>query len=102
MIIDAIRNMVSAGQIKWTVHSLEKMGERDISIADVKNCIAHGEVIEEYPHDFPFPSCLIYGKAEDGRIIHVVAGYNSDTIFIITAYIPNTDKFADDFKTRRK
>lgn len=37
------------------------MQERDISRADVKNCIMHGEIIEDYPDDFPHPSCLIFG-----------------------------------------
>ena len=35
------------------------MQERDISRADVKNGIATGEIIEDYPDDFPNPSCLI-------------------------------------------
>ncbi|WP_205764240.1 DUF4258 domain-containing protein [Anaerovibrio slackiae] len=28
---------------------------------DVINCIMNGEIIEDYPTDYPHPSCLIFG-----------------------------------------
>ena len=48
--------------------------KRDISRADVKNGIATGEIIEDYPEDYPNPSCLIFGYNVNGRILHIVAG----------------------------
>ena len=101
MIIKTIRQLIDNKNIKWTTHCLEKMGERNISISDVKHCIDGGEIIEDYPNDFPYPSCLIFGHAVDGKIIHVVAGCDGTTVYIITAYIPNTLKFENDLKTRR-
>ena len=86
----------------WTTHCLERMGERDIKRADVKNCIINGEIIEEYPDDFPNPSCLIFGITLDGRFLHVVVGCDNLNLYIITAYYPTTDKFESDMKTRRK
>ncbi|MGM9540867.1 DUF4258 domain-containing protein, partial [Anaerovibrio sp.] len=54
------------------------------------------------PTDYPHPSCLIFGRnMMNNRVIHVVAGYDGDNVFIITAYYPNAEKFLDDFKTRR-
>ena len=53
---------------------LERMQERDISIADVKSCLQTGEVIEDYPDDYPHPSCLIFGRTEDDKILHIVVG----------------------------
>jgi len=102
MTIETIRKIVNENPIKWTTHCIEKMGERDISISDVNRCIAQGEIIEDYPDDYPYPSCLICGEADDGRMIHIVAGSDGDTVYIVTAYIPNTVKFEDDLKTRRK
>ena len=60
-----------------------------------------GEIIEDYPTDYPNPSCLIYGPAMDGHIIHVVAGCDQEKAYIITAYVPNQTKFEADLKTRR-
>ena len=30
------------------------------------------EIIEQYPEDFPFPSCLVFGFSSKNEIIHVV------------------------------
>lgn len=38
----------------------------------------------------------------NGRILHIVAGCDNINIYIITAYYPDTKKFEDDLKTRRK
>ena len=78
------------------------MGERDIKRADVKNCILNGEIREEYPNDFPNPSCLIFGMTLDDKILHVVAGTDGNYLYIITTYYPSADKFEQDMKTRRK
>ena len=67
--------------------------ERDISRADVKKCVLEGEIIEDYPDDFPHPSCLIFGYTINDKIIHVVAGSDGKYIYIITAYFPNTIGF---------
>ena len=97
-----IRAMLDKGLIKWSTHCVARMQERDISIADVKNCIRSGEIIEEYPDDYPFPSCLIFGYAVNEKIIHVVIGTDNSVLYVITAYIPNLTKFEADLKTRRK
>ena len=91
----------SDSNIKWAKHCLERMQERDISIDDVESCLQTGKIIEDYPDDFPHPSCLIFGYTKENKKLHIVVGSNSDTIFFITAYFPNTDKFEKDLKTRK-
>ena len=78
------------------------MQERDISRADVKNGIMNGEIIEEYPNDFPNPSCLIFGYNINRRILHIIAGCDNINLYVITAYYPDTKKFEDDLRIRRK
>ena len=91
----------SDSNIKWAKHCLERMQERDISINDVESCLQTGEIIEDYPDDFPHPSCLIFGHTKENKILHIVVGSDSSNLFFITAYFPNTDKFEKDLKTRR-
>ena len=87
--------------IKWAKHCLERMQERDISINDVESCLQTGEIIEDYPDDFPHPSCLIFGHTKQNKILHIVVVLHINTLFFITAYFPNTDKFETDLKTRK-
>lgn len=101
MDIEVLKELVQDNKIKWSVHCLERMGERDISRADVKNCICSGEIIEDYPEDFPHPSCLVFGYTVNNKILHVVAGMDGRELYIITTYFPNSDKFESDMKTRR-
>ena len=102
MDLELCRRLCLESKIIWTQHCLERMQERDISRADVKNGIQTGEVIENYPDDYPNPSCLVFGYTVNGRILHIVVGCDMINIYIITAYYPDTNKFENDLKTRRK
>lgn len=102
MNIELIRNLYANAKIKWSTHCLERMQERDIYIDDVEECIKSGEIIEDYPDDFPNPSCLIFGYTVEKKILHVVVGTDMEILYIITAYFPNTTKFMEDLKTRRE
>lgn len=102
MTIEDIKRFSDSKNIMWTNHCLERMGERDISRADVKNCIFNGEIIEEYPKDFPNPTCLVFGLTLDEKVLHVVVGMDDKCLYVVTAYFPTDDKFEPDMKTRRK
>lgn len=102
MDINSLKELCKQSTIKWSAHCLERMQERDISRIDVKNCIMNGEIIEDYPMDYPHPSCLIYGYTLSDKVLHVVAGTDNANIYIITAYFPNFEKFQEDLKTRRE
>ncbi len=102
MDIELLQKLLNTSSgIKWSKHCLERMQERDISIADVKSCLQTGEIIENYPDDFPHPSCLIFGHTKENKILHIVVGTDDNSLFFITAYFPNTDKFEKDLKTRK-
>ncbi|MBP5380097.1 MAG: DUF4258 domain-containing protein [Ruminococcus sp.] len=102
MQIEELKKLMECNSILWTTHCLQRMGECDIKRADVKNCISSGEIIEQYPDDFPNPSCLVFGVTLANRVLHVVAGTDGKYLYIITAYYPTEDKFEPDLKTRRK
>ena len=52
MNLEIYQKLCAESKILWTQHCLQRMQERDISRADVKNGIATGEIIENYPDDF--------------------------------------------------
>ena len=101
MLIEDFRALNQLETIIITQHSRRRFYERGISVLDVCRAINTGEIIEQYPDDFPFSSCLIMGYSED-RIIHVVASINDGMMYIITAYIPDSTEWENDFKTRKE
>ncbi len=102
MKIEIIQDLYKSSKIRWSTHCLERMQERDISINDIGNCFLTGEIIEDYPNDFPQPSCLIFGYTIHKAILHVVVGSDGEILYIITAYYPDNKKFKEDLKTRRE
>lgn len=102
MNISDFQKFYNLNKIVWSTHGLARMQERDISIEDVGNCILHGEIIEEYVEEPPAKSSALLFYKNNDRVIHVVLGIDDEQIYFVTAYIPNTDKFEEDLKTRRK
>lgn len=102
MLIDDFKKVNTESNIYLTAHARKRLAEREIGIADVVETIRSGEIIEEYPEDYPFPSCLILGMGLKGRYIHIVVSLSDDRIYLITAYVPSLTEWEKDLKTRRK
>ena len=102
MVIEQIQKYCEERKIGWSIHAAEMMMKRGISRRDVLNCLQSGEIIEDYPNSFPHPSCLVFGNSVGGKIMHTVVGLKEDLLMIITAYYPDTVKFEDDLRTRRR
>ena len=100
--LNKLREYYRQEKVIITIHAQERLRQRGIKAKDVRNCVMTGEIIEQYPDDFPFPSCLIFGKTINGTILHVVASDEGTGSRIITAYFPDNIKFEDDLKTRRE
>ncbi len=100
--IEDFRKINKSENIVISLHGQLRLNERNITVDDVMNAINNGEIIEQYPKDFPFPSCLILGLSINNIYIHIVVSMNENHIYLITAYIPNTDKWESDLKTRKE
>lgn len=87
--------------INLTLHSLDRFRERGIHISDIQNVLLYGEIIEQYPDDYPFPSCLELGLSIENKPLHVCCGVGDNKIWIITAYYPDNSKWESDNKTRK-
>ena len=99
--IEKLQKYFAEDKIFVTGHAAERFHQRGIKISDIRNAINFGEIIEQYPDDYPFPSCLIFGKNLQGKIIHAVLSDEGTASRIITAYFPDSEKWSEDFKIRR-
>lgn len=100
--ISEVRKLCTPKNIRITVHAAKRLEQRCIFLKDVISCIINGEIIEQYPDDYPYPSCLILGLSIDRKVLHVVIGFHPPELFLITAYFPSPDKWRCDFKTRKE
>ena len=69
---------------------------------EVRHVLSDGEVVEDYPEDSRGHSCLLSGRGEDGRAVHVVCSPKEEFLAVITAYLPSPEGWQDDFTTRRQ
>jgi hypothetical protein len=96
--INSIRaNLIAAG-VFFREHAVQKMAERNITKDEILSVLNSGQIIEEYPNDKYGPTCLVHGVCDD-RQLHVLVSC-STPVWVITAYIPDREKWQD-FKVRR-
>ena len=88
--IETLQSYYTEDKVLMTQHSSERCRQRGIKIKDIRHAIMTGEIIEQYPDDYPFPSCLIFGYSADNKTIHVVMSDEGTGSRIITAYFPDT------------
>lgn len=103
---DILTNVRSAAgsKILYLPHAVRQMlrPERMITTDEVRRAIAEGILIEDYPEDPRGHSCLILGRGDDNRPIHLVCAPKQDYLAIITAYIPDPGEWSEDFRVRTK
>jgi hypothetical protein len=97
VLIEDVRACCNDDTIVLTEHLLTRMRQRHIRLDDIKSAITKGEIIEQYPADYPFPSCLI--NAENS---HIVCSIGEGCLYIITAYRPSQERWENDGRKRKE
>jgi len=104
--LEKIVKCIQEGEYFYSQHAREEMEMEELGeIRDEEVCqaVLCGKIIEDYPGDLPYPSCLIYGKTSQGRPLHTVCGYAEEVrrVIIITAYEPSPDQWIN-FERRKE
>lgn len=99
--IKEIQSLYKAKAVVFTDHFLERIQKRGILFSNIKTAINNGEIIEQYPDDYPYPSVLILEHSNNDVPLHVVIGVGNGLVWLVTAYRPDDDKWEMDYKTRK-
>ncbi|WP_026393520.1 DUF4258 domain-containing protein [Acetobacterium malicum] len=102
MKIEELKELYEKDFVFLTQHVIERCKQRDIRPKHIRIAVMTGEIIEDYPDDFPTPSCLILGYITPDTSLHVVIASNGESAKIVTAYYPDKDKWESDMKTRKE
>lgn len=102
-IIEEIRKLACRKTL-FLPHAIHQIlrPDRMIKRQEISQTIFDGELIEDYPDDVRGHSCLILGRGDENRAIHVVCSPKEDYLAIITAYLPDPGEWSSDFKKRKK
>lgn len=100
--INDLINAIYNGNIRITDHADEEANNDNLTFDEIFMSILHGQIIEEYTKDKPFPSCLVFGMNMKKEPIHSVWAFNHENKWavLITIYRPDHTKWID-WKIRR-
>ena len=101
MNLEKIRALVKKGRYRITLHAQERMDQRNITLEELKEVLYHGDVIEKYPWDRPYPSCLVLGRVRGGFPLYVVCSLGEE-VHIITVHWLDPNKWLDPTTRREK
>jgi len=76
-LIDDIKAKFAVDQFEFSQHAVDQSLLESITVAETREAIAAGEVIEDYPNDKYGPSCLILGWTNARRPLHIQCSYPS-------------------------
>ena len=95
---ESIRN----NRYNITDHADEEKEKDRLILQEIIESTVSGKIIENYPKDFPLPSCLILGYNKKGEPIHSVWAYDevNKVAILITVYKPDPKKWIN-FEKRR-
>jgi Domain of unknown function (DUF4258) len=74
-----------------------------IVMDEILAALDSGEIIEEYPEDVPYPSCLVLGYTRERRALHIVCApvREESRLIIITVYQPDPTRWEADWQRRK-
>lgn len=88
---------IRKSRILITDHADEEAFEDNLAFDEICFSAINGEIIEKYPVDKPYPSCLVMGENFVGEPIHSVWAFNQENgwAVLITVYRPDPLRWID-------
>ena len=103
ILIVEIRRKFLEEQFEFSKHAVDQSILRTIQVQEIREAIANGQVIEDYPADKYGSSCLVCGFTKAQRPVHVQCSYPTRLLIkIITVYEPDSERWSNNFTQRRQ
>ena len=100
-----IRVLISEGSVRISEHGYDELAAEGLLARELVEGVETAELVEDYPTYPKGPCVLLLQRTQDGRSVHAVwglpAGHTSPAV-LITAYLPEPEKWESGFKRRRK
>ena len=99
-----VKGLVKAGKFRLSQHGDEEMREDGIFLTALLNSIEKAAVVEDYPDAWKGPTVLLLQEFE-GLKFHAIWGLSKShpqVASLVTAYLPDLNKWTADFMQRLK
>lgn len=95
----ALRRAVQENRYLITTHAMRRMGLRRVLHDDIKQVIASGDVIEEYPDNLSYPKILLMSHVRE-EPLYVSCAFDGSYAYIVTVHWYDPTRWIDPW-TRR-
>ena len=102
MNIRQIRDLIRLEQYRLTRHARDECRLRQITLDDVEEAIANGQIVEKHLDEEGFNCFLIAGERFNGDVVHVASKIVDDILQINTVYYPHTHLWERDSKRKKR
>lgn len=92
--VAAIKDAVQQQRVSFSAHAEEARMDDNLTATAVLEALLHDDILEYYPDTGRGASCLVIGFYNQ-QPIHIVCGWRSEWLVIITVYIPGPPQFSD-------
>ena len=92
-------------KVSWSRHAIAKLITENLSRQEVEKALTSCELVEDYPTGMrPLPDCLLLAWTAERQPVHsgVAIDEPNDRVFVITVYRPDSGRWEDDFRSRKK
>ena len=86
--LEQVRRQAATENVLVTQHAHQEMVEEEITFDDLRESVATGQILENYPDHRRGACCLVNGITNAGRPLHVVCTTALPVLIIITVYEP--------------
>ena len=88
-----IQAQARAETLRVTLHARDAMRDETITLDEVLEAIATGQILEDYPEHRRGACCLVGGQTRAGRPLHLVCTSAQPVLVLITVYEPQRPKW---------
>jgi hypothetical protein len=103
-ILAKVRALIAEGNFRVSVHALRELENDGLLIGPLISGITSCALVEEYPGYHKGPCVLVLQKDENGQPIHLLWGVPAGAeqpAVLVTAYVPDAERWNFDFTKRR-
>ena len=100
-----VLNLISRGEVIISTHGYDELANDGLLVKDVMAGVSEAVILEDYPEYRKGPCVLVLQTDSLGQPIHVVWGIAKNTTspaVLVTAYIPNSERWSIDFRRRKR
>ena len=100
-ILSRIQAQAILEHVRVTQHAQQEMVEEDVTLDEVLQVVATGQILEYYPEHKRGACGLLLGWTRLGRVLHIVCTTAQPILIIITVYEPKLPKWTTPTQRRR-